>query len=149
MKKKMSEKYIDYKMSISELKHVLKTQIRSEHSSLMAEIIINHLELTELGLSQLIGAMCGHKQTTNFKVLDEVYVSFDNLASWKMERNVMLANKLLFQDNILCKIIEIDLRKKESINVEYQYIDNAFEIKSYIYWVPERNIIFKDDELIE
>ena len=144
-------KLISYILSQEELISVLKTQIKSEHASLIAETIISHLDLTDLGLSQLMGAIVGLKKNTEYKLLDEVYIPIERLARWRINKENMKKENMMHKDLILCKIVAIDLRKHENIRVQYEFIrDNGEkEIESEFATKIEYIVSKIDNDLIE
>jgi hypothetical protein len=150
----MSDKksYVDVRIEVEEVRAALKKIIRSDFNNLIAEVIIDNLNETEVGISQLYLAMSGVRKLPRFKVLDEIYAEVPSLASWRMDKSRMETEKMLFQGKVKCKITDINLQRRDSYHVEYTFLDNKLgstPIKD-TYWLNEDKMkLSTDKEIIE
>jgi hypothetical protein len=132
---------ISISVTVNEIRAGLQKLIGSEHSQVITEAIIENLAETEVGLIQLYRAMSGIKDSVPFRVMDEVWVNFDSLPTWRMDRDKMGASPgLIFKDRLRCTIGDINLQKADSIYVKYRIIDSAGIEKDDTYWVNARNV---------
>lgn len=135
-----------------QLQILLQKIIKADHSDLIASVIIAHLETTTIGLEQLAMSLMGVAPMTNFKPLDEVYVNFQSLATWRMSREEMEKAGKIFKGKVYCVVIETNIYSKETVHVRYECIDDTGKEKHEEMWVNEKDVsktdrtIFEDDD---
>jgi len=95
------------------------TNGNTPHSKLIAKVIVENLDTTEMGLSQLLLSFMGIEETCAWAIGDECLVHLDKLSSWRMEKEEMRSWDKLHKGHVKGKIIEIDLRKKRAITFEF------------------------------
>lgn len=134
----MSQKtHIDIKVTLDELRLSLQKLIKSEHSSLITEVIVNNLKTTEVGLEHLYKSFSGMKVVPKFKVLDEIYVKYQYLGSWRNDKNTMIEHNMLFKDHVKAVVIGIDMTKNYSVQIKYTGRDKGKEPEVHEHYVPE------------
>ena len=143
------KEYINVQISVEELRAGLQKLIRSEHSFLISETIINHLAGTPVGLARLYQSMAGVRKTFKFKPLDEVYVDFHSLSTYKMDKDKMIASGLIVKDFVLCTVAEVSPFTDYPYKVKYTYIkpDGTKEVDDS--WVKEDYLKFNVDQKID
>jgi hypothetical protein len=136
--------HIDVKVSVECIKDSLRKKIVSEHSALMANVIIGNLEATEVGLEQLYKAMNGVYETPKYKIGDLVRVKIDDLYTWNFDKDKTEKLGTMIQGRLLCQIREIDLTKLKPYIVAFTAVsgDNPKELTSPIAEAK----MFLDDE---
>jgi hypothetical protein len=122
--------HIDVKVSVECIKDSLRKKIVSEHSALIANVIIGNLAVTEVGLEQLYKAMSGVYEAPKYKIGDLVRVKMDDLYSWNFDKQKTEELGTMIQGRILCQIREIDLTKLKPYNVGFTAVsgDNTKEL---------------------
>ncbi len=141
--------HINLKVKTEDVRAGLQKVIRSEHAHLISNVIIEHLGLTGLGVEHLILALSGIEVTPRFKVLDKVYVKFDSLPTWRMNKEKMIANKMIIKDCIEATVVEVDMLVKSPYKLTYNFMHNSDdEIHKDNYWMEESQaIVLKKDEI--
>lgn len=120
----------------------------SRFSSLVADVIVDNLSETEIGLEQLYKALGGTRPKAKFKVLDNVLIDMNALPTWRTDKEATA--KLLFQGRMKGCISEINLQKKCAYKVEYAYIEEgSSEIKISHWEIEEQYMILRPDEFID
>ena len=128
----------------------LKSILKSEHAHLISKIIIDNLAITEVGLSQLYKSFTGVEDTVDFRLGDEVYVEWNQLNTWRFNKDKMIANGLLEQGVVRCTIIEINMCRNCSIQISHPYYRDADdEIQTDTSWVSPNKITPADDGIID
>lgn len=114
----------EIRITTEELRLALRDALSgSRFSTMVSDVIINNLSITEIGLEQVYKALGGIAPIAKFKVLDKVLVNNDALPTWRVDKAA--TEKLLFQDKMKAVITEVDLQKRSPYKVEYEYIDNG------------------------
>lgn len=117
----MKEFNINTTVSNIEIKKTLESLINSPYKSLISEVIVKHLANSDLGLESLFLAFANVVREIPFKVLDEVYIHYDNLPSWRLNRTSM--ESILFKNHVKAKITKIDDTMKDSITYTFIALD--------------------------
>jgi hypothetical protein len=86
------------------------------HADILADVIINNLEKSPVGLKQLGLALLGIKVDTKYKVGDKVRVIADSLYTWRWNKTAM--ESIIVNDTLEATIVKIDL-----------YVDNPYDIR--------------------
>lgn len=118
------KKNITINISTEEIRDWLKRGLVSDHSDLIASVIVEHLSATEVGLEHLYKALNGIKVEPKFKIGQKVWVFYDYCHTWKMHRGNMKEANLVFGENIKGEVIDIDMTQKSMYKVKYLIIDS-------------------------
>jgi hypothetical protein len=141
---------ITIEVTTEQIRAGLQKLIRSEHSALITQQIIDNLSITDQGLSQLYQALSGVRPHFKFKVLDTVFIPFDSLATWRMNKENMTAANILFKDKVKGVIKQVDTLRTYPYLVEYTLINDTKEESIDETWVKENYLWSRiENELIE
>lgn len=93
-----------------------------QHSELIIHKILSNLELTEMGLSQLLMAFMGYDEKTDWVIGDECLIHQDRISSWNCDKKETFEKYPLYKDHVKAKIKVIDFRRRRPVTVEFQGI---------------------------
>lgn len=124
---------ITINVNVEDIQAGLRKLLRSEFAPLIAEIIIDNLATTEVGLDQLYLAFSGVKKQIKFNVLDQVYVKKSKCATWKMDEDAMKKADMIFKGAVRAEITEINPCKKDPIAIKYNIITSTGETEEYLH----------------
>jgi hypothetical protein len=113
------KKTLNYQVTEDELKRTLRTILNSPYSTLIANVIIDNLKETDVGLNQFTKALSGISSEIPFKVLEDIWVPYENLATWRLNKQAMLDNGMVIRGYVKCSIVEIHPTRSESLRVKY------------------------------
>ena len=119
---------------------------RHPHSHILADVIINNLEKSPVGLAQLLNAFLGMKVECPYEEGQEVWVKYDALPTWRFSP-AMQEKDMIFQGNIKAVIRNIDLYRLAPISVEYEYLNSNGDLEKGSYEVQMKQIQLIDNEL--
>lgn len=128
------------KIKIEDLRDKLERIIVSEHSSLIADVLIANLQKSEVGLRQCFLALSGIKETAKFNVLDRVLVPKDSVYSWEYSPENTEKAGLLHKGQLAGFIREIDLQKENSYDVEVTVMDLNEKLITLHKWLKANQI---------
>lgn len=141
----------DVRITTEELRLRLQSELaQSKFSSLVASVIIDNLSETDVGLEQLYKAFSGVAPVAKFKVLDKVLVNKDSLPTWRLDAKE--TEKLLFKGKFKAVITQVNLQRKASYRVSYEYVENgksAEELTTGEWDVEEQYLILIQDDFID
>lgn len=145
------KKYITINVSVDSLKNTLKKLLtKSAHSNLIADVIINSLEHSEVGLEHLHNAFSGIEPHTVLKIGDDVLVSFSDLHTWRMNKTNMIAAGLIKKGNMVqAEVLDIDLYKSASIQISYTKLDDAGTTDKDTMWINSTQLTVVTEEFPE
>ena len=86
------------------------------NADLMADVIINNLEKSPVGLKQLGLALLGIRVDSKYRVGDKVRVLVRALYDWRWNKSAM--QSIIVNDTLEATIVKIDL-----------YVDNPYDIQ--------------------
>lgn len=140
--------HILVKVSVNGIREGLVKIISSEHAQLIANVIIEQLSYTEIGLNKLHVALSGIPYTYKCNPLDEVWVSLDYLPNWRMDKPAMEKAGILKKNYVKCTVTEIHPHKKECYNLRFNLIKpGESEISTDEYTVQEDGILDQYPEM--
>ena len=113
------KKILNYQVTEGELKRTLRTILNTPYSTLIANVIIDNLAESPVGLVQFTKALSGVSSEIPFKVLEDVWVPYESLATWRLNKQAMGDNDMIIRGYVKCSIVEIHPTKLESIRVKY------------------------------
>jgi len=119
----MADKAVDLQVPISLIKQMLKEVFaagKHPHSELLAKIIVNNLDTTEMGLSQTIMAFMGIEETTKWVVGDETMINPKDIYAWGVDKDLMKSEGMLHKGHIKGTIEEINMHKKRGVTFKYE-----------------------------
>jgi len=122
---------------------------RHPHSDIMARVIVENLIKSQVGIDQLIKSFMGIEPKALFNVEDKVWVNVKHLPTWRMNREAMQEKGIIFQDCILCTIVEIDLYTSCPIKVEYVQINSNNEEEEVVYTITQEQANASDSGVID
>lgn len=121
-------KLIEMEISPDILKNRLENLLSKageENAELVSRIIIENLACTELGIPQLVSAFLGVEEKHPWLVGDKVLFPFKDVYSWYCDKDAMKEkNYNLFKDHVVGYIKEINPRKKEGVQFQFDCIKN-------------------------
>ena len=148
MKKEPVEIQIPIKLIQERLTNAL-VKGGEENGVLISKMIIENLEPTDMGISQMIMAFMGMEETTNWVVGDECMVHPDRISTWECDKEEMIKRgHSIHKDHIKGKIKNIDLRKKYAVTFEFNslYKSSTGEITERKATQPTRLVDLKSDD---
>lgn len=132
-----------------QLQDLLEITLSSNHCKLISTVIMAHLETTPNGMEQFAMSLMGIAPTVTLKPLDEVYVNFNHLQTWRMNKSQMMEAGYLFKDKVRCTVIETNVYQIEPIHVRYVSIDSGGINKFDTMWIQESSAILTDQMKLE
>lgn len=124
----MAGDYFEIKMTKQDMVNLLEKELSScSYPKLVAETIIDNLALTEIGLQQVFKALRGLKVQLKYSLGDELWMSEDQLYTWRADKDKMRAEGLIHQGKLLVQIIELRPNSLEPYMVQYTYVNTAGE----------------------
>lgn len=136
--------HIEVKVPVESIRDRLRKLLVSEHSQLIADVIVGNLSVTEVGLEQLFAAFAGIKDIRKYKVGDRVVCKAEVLYTWKFNKDDMAAAGQMHQGRVKGMIKDLNQYKKNMYEFEYTAIDGG---KSEVIanWVAESNICLEEE----
>ena len=119
-------------------------------AELVAKKIVEHLEMTEMGMTQLIFAFMGIEEKCNWIVGDECMVHLDVLTSWDFDREKTIKEGLVHGNHIKGMITNIDMRKKKPIEFTYNayYAATSPDVREIKTWINIQAVTREPDMLL-
>lgn len=136
------------KIEVGELRGKLEKMITSEHSPLIAKIIIANLQRTEVGLEQLFAALSGIERTAKFRILDTVRIPKGAVYSWEYDEPNTTKAGLLQKEEFAGVVTNVDLQRSAPYEVKVNMRDSSDKPITRNVWVPEESIILESHTLI-
>jgi hypothetical protein len=137
--------HIEVKVSVESIRDSLRKKIVSEHSALIANVIIGNLASTEVGLEHLYKAMSGIQDKFKYKVGDLVRVEMDHLYSWQFDKDKTEQQCDVVQKKLLCQVRSINPAKKQAYELAYTAISGASAPKEMTSMVAEEKMHLDDE----
>lgn len=112
------KKDIEIQISLDVVKQKLKSALEKggePHAELITKMIVENLEISEMGISQLLLAFMGIEETTSWVVGDECMVHPDKISSYSWERDLTEKAVPFYKGHVKGKITAINLRKKKPV----------------------------------
>ena len=134
--------HIDVKVSIESIRDSLRKKIVSEHSHLIADVIMGNLVKTEIGLEMLFKALNGVITTPKYKIGDWILADYNSLYTWQFDKNK--SEELLIQGKMRAQIREIDIFMPNPYKIGYKAFKSE-ELKELESDVQERYICLEDE----
>lgn len=143
--------YVDIRVTTEQIKKTLKDMIKQDnpHRNLIVDIIIDGLGETEIGLSLLYNSFSGVAPSVHVKVGDDVLVKYENLPTWRMNRDKMEEANQMEKGFVKCVVNEINLNRNESIIVNFQAYDDKNNITPTTYSMKPENVNLNNEEYPE
>lgn len=116
---KDEEKYFKVSVSVDDLQAALINIINSTHKKLIAEVLMTNLKNTPKGYSHLYMALSGVRETSPYKIGDNVLLKMDYLPGWRIEKKRFVEGEDLHQGKVKAIVTDVDLTKEDSIKVEF------------------------------
>lgn len=139
-----TKSHIDVKVSIDSIRDGLRKLLVSNHSALIANVIIGNLAPTEVGLEQLYKAMSGVYEKPKYKIGDLVRIKIEHLYSWQFDKTATEKEGNTIDGRLLCQIISIDPTKIAMYEVRYQAVSGS--VKKEITSMVGESKVHLDDE---
>lgn len=119
--------YIEVRTSVEQIKERLVGCMKgTPHAALIAETIVDGLADSEMGLSHLYNAFSGLKPSVHVKIGDDVLIPWDNMPTWRMNKDKMREAGLLVKETLVkAVVVDINHNRRESIQVRYERIDES------------------------
>ena len=142
--------HININLTGEELKDIFSAHLVQPYNKLVAEVVVEALSKTDMGLYHLVRALLGKSYIPKYKVLDKVLVKADQLATWRYNTDEMRKQDLIVKDYVEAQITSIDIYKKTMYEIRYTCImNNSPEFAEDSYQVAEDYIIDIPHELPE
>lgn len=132
-------KMLDVTMSKEMLIATLSGILTHTNGTIIAKSIIDNLEATEMGISNLMHSLGGIELSLDFygiKIGDLLTMEYGQVNSWDCDDRAMRKAQIILNDQIECLIIGFDYTKKRCIQIEYSRIEEgSTEVKPYKHWI--------------
>lgn len=139
---------VRFTLKESQVRAVLRKLIRSDHSSMITDVIMGHMKQTPHGLQDLLMAINGIQRVLDFKPEDEVWISTKNLPSWEVSIPLTEAAGLVEKGFIKAKVISIDMYAYERVRVQYDGVRSSGERKLIEHWMAEDKVHSADEPIL-
>jgi len=117
------------RLSHSDIKKGLLSVLTGPNKKLVADIIIEALLTNDTQCELLAKAMYGIPYKLNYNVGDIVLVKWDNLPTWRYDKDATLKLNPVKSDRILAKIIEVNKYLSNPYQIEYDVVKGGKEEK--------------------
>lgn len=138
------KKEIVVTITVESIRDRLYKMLVSEHSALIADVIIGNLNPTSVGLEQLYKAMSGIKDTLKYQVGDHVLIKKADSFAWKYSDDKMTEAGLMVKNYLKATIITADIYRKDSYKIKYLCVTEVGQEEASQY-VPESQLILEED----
>jgi hypothetical protein len=124
------------------IKRSLLRIIKSEHAPIIVDTVIKHLVTTEIGMEDLYYSLQGEERVFSYNIMTEVWVPFDRLPSWRIDKAKTTAKGLVYRDLYLkCKIAEINPLTRSCYRLMFNCVPTGNEeVSVQEYWVDANAI---------
>jgi hypothetical protein len=94
------------------------------NAGLIADLIVSNLTKTEVGIKHLVMGLWGITPKSDYRAGDTIKMNIKYLPKWRYNLPAMEKDSLIVDECVTAVIVEIDMYKKESLNISYAvYID--------------------------
>ena len=94
------------------------------NAGLLADIIVSNLNKTEVGIKHLVMGLWGITPKTDYRAGDTIKMNIKYLPKWRYDLPAMEKDSLIVDECVTAVIVDIDMYKKESLNISYTvYMD--------------------------
>ena len=140
---------VDIKLTSDEIKAILEKLIKSSHAPLIADIVVENLRFTEVGLSQLYLAINGVRRILPFKVLDKVLVDYNTLPTWRFDEEKSKAHFKVVNDKYPAVVVAVDPYKKYPFTIAFKYFNDNGEFLDADTVCDRKYLILDDEDILE
>lgn len=113
-------------LSLSVVREMLEKALMTgsqKDPRMIADVIIDNLADTDKGISQLVMAFLGVRESTWWKPGDECLVKPAVIYGWGIEKDEMQKQGMYVKDMIKAKITAIDMTKKRQVTVLFEALE--------------------------
>lgn len=130
---KQRNKTIQVEISLDQIASNLHSMFNPDekHSTIVVDAIIDNLEKSHRGLSQLFSTMNGYKPTLNYELGDNVYTTHKDYTYQLIDDTYQ--NKYVEIGE--CKVVDIDIAAVKQLQVEWVYTNRDGELEVMKTWV--------------
>lgn len=115
----MENDYFTINISVSDLEIALANIISSPHKKIIAEAIVSNLKNTPKGCAHVYMGLSGVKETSPFKVGDNVLIKLDFIPGWRIDKTKFVEGDNMFQGKVKGVVINVDITKSDPLKVEF------------------------------
>lgn len=131
-----------------EFKQLLSKYIVIPNKDKFVDLISGHLCKDSFTMGQVFKAMLGIYSTLNYKEGQYVYVPFDRLATWRVDKDLTLKLPGVVGDQIPCFIKKVEPFSETPYSVVYQAVRTAASLpEEQDYMVTEQGISGKVENI--
>ncbi len=143
----MAKDYITMDVSIKEIKNLLIKNLSCKNGDQVAEVIVQSLIDTNIGLKLLYKALTGLFPETNVKVGEIYYVHIDYLPTWRLDKIKTLSLPGTKDDfYIPVRVEAINLYREPSIEVRFKMVNTTDQEVFDMYYVDDYRLAFKSED---
>ena len=122
-------------INTEQLTRELTRCISHPHADVIARSIVGNLANTEVGISQLLMSFLGISPNCAYMIGDKILVLKDALPTWRFDDTLMQEHNMYFQGKMEAEIIDINMYRRECLQIEFEYYDKSGEHKKDRYTV--------------
>lgn len=146
------KKYIELKISVEQLENILIKSIKlnTPHRELIAKTILHSLSHTEMGMTHLYNAFVGIEYHYHVKIGDRVLVKFENLPTWRMNKDHTQEAGLLIKGEYMMGVVsDINQERIEGVQISFHYVNDQKEMQEGTFYLNPELITLDTEEYPE
>lgn len=132
---------INVEVTDKDIKEMLRKNIVMPKASRFIDLLVGHICKDKTSMEQIYKAMLGIYPDFKYKAGDWVYVHYNNLATWRVNKEATLALPgVKNMELIPCQIYEIDIYGEVPYKIKYQAVkddkpseQDYYVVESYIH----------------
>ena len=143
----MGLKKINVEITDSDIKEMLRKNIVMPKASRFIDLLVGHICKDKTSMEQIYKALLGIYPEFKYKTGEWVYVHYNNIATWRVDKEATLALPgTKNMELIPCQIYEIDTYGEAPYKIKYQTVKDDKPSKQE-YYVSESYIHSKVENL--
>lgn len=131
----MGLKKINVEITDSDIKEMLRKNIVMPKASRFIDLLVGHICKEKTSMEQIYKALLGIYPDFKYKTGEWIYVHYNNLATWRVDKEATLAlPSTKNMELIPCKIYEVDTYGEIPYKIKYQAVkdDKPSEQEYYV-----------------
>lgn len=133
----MGLKKINVEITDNDIKEMLRKNIVMPKASKFVDLLVGHICKERTSMEQIYKAMLGIYPEFKYKTGDWVYVKWDNIATWRVNKELTMALPGVKNNEFIpCLIYDIDTYGEVPYKIKYQSVKsgetNACEQEYYV-----------------
>ena len=144
------EKKVNVELTTTEVKNLLLRYLDAPECDKVANLIVGHLALSELGLGHLFKSLIGIFPTLKYMPKHFVWVNLAALPSWRMNKEKTAELPGVKDNFILAEIVDCNVYKSYPYKVRYMVIkDGVTEPAEELTEIAETTIRERAEDFVD